>query len=83
MKSFFKYMPILLLVILVIIAIGFIIRNFLTIIVGIVIIVIAYIFLSNKKFREKVMGIFKNISQKCNDFYDENINDDKKDEGKE
>jgi uncharacterized membrane protein len=79
MKSFLKYMPILLIIVLVIIAIGFIIRNFLTIVAGIVIVLTTYIFLTNKNFRGKVMGVFRNISQKCNDFYDENINDEKND----
>jgi len=79
MKSFLKYMPILLIIVLVIIAIGFIIRDFLTIVAGIVIVLTTYIFLTNKNFRGKVMGVFRNISQKCNDFYDENINDEKND----
>ena len=76
MESFFKYLPVLLIVILAIIAINFIIKNFWTIIAGIVIILIVYIFLTNNIFRQNTMFFLNNVSKKCHDFFDENVKDD-------
>lgn len=78
MDSFFKYMPTLILGIIVIIAISFIVKNFLTIIAGGVIILIVYTFLTNNKYRKSIMRFLSNVSKKAHNFYDDNVKDDEK-----
>jgi len=67
-------MPLLILGILVILAIGFLIKHFFTIATGIFILMIIYIYVKNKNFRRIFMGILGNVSKKISDFYDENLN---------
>ena len=82
MKSFIKYIPVLLLVIIIIASIWFIIRNFYTIIIGVVIIFGVYIYFKSPHIRKKSKHVFGNISKKLNDFADDDseLDDDEGDD---
>jgi len=73
MKQYEKYIPILVLSVIVLIVVVFFVRNFLTIVAGFLIILIVYISIVNENFRKTCMELFKSVSKKMNEFYEKNI----------